>query len=59
MDQEFHPKLFQTILQKKNNGLKTRPNFRDILGEQFALMEGSGDPNLTYFILHFHVSSYF
>ena len=31
-------------------GLKTPGIFRDFLGEQFALIESSGDPNLTNFM---------
>ena len=51
--------LFRDFLKK--NGLfdpKQRWIFRDFVGEQFALIESSGDPNLTNFILHFHVFLY-
>ena len=35
--------------------LKTPGHFRDFLGDHFARVESSGNPNLTMFILHFHV----
>ena len=39
--------------------LKTPGHFRDFLGDHFTRVESSGNPNLTMFILDFHVFLHF
>ena len=34
--------------------LKTPRHFQDVLGDNFARVESSGDPNPTMFVIHFH-----
>ena len=56
MDSESETQTFsKTTLNFKGFDLKTPGIFQDLLGEKFALIESSGDQNLTNFILHFHV----
>ena len=59
MDQEFStpasPIFFSIIPLTIFFRLKTPGNFGDFLGDHFARVESSGNPNLTMFILDFHV----
>ena len=56
MDWEFEPILFQIFLQVLILCWVPPPrNFLDFLGDHFAMVESSGDQNLTMFMLHFHV----